>query len=249
MCEWLETRKDHLKELLIKKFEKNYDYNETKITKTSNKTKSNNYIEILITPQCFKELCMISQTKKAKEVRKYFLEMEKLIKRYYTLIKESIEKEIGILKDNQKPKVNINEGVIYVIEAQNTISGSQKLFNVIEKTPNILYKIGKTSKTKPRMSTYNTGNANDIHPLFIIKVKDVDEVEHCIQRALRGTQYRKYKEVYEVDLEIIKKLAEKCDDFIEGFKKIFIEHKKDIKKNIARFKKTENRVFMILKHV
>jgi len=35
-----------------------------------------NYDMILITPNCLKELCMISQTKKAKEVRKYFIEMD-----------------------------------------------------------------------------------------------------------------------------------------------------------------------------
>ena len=72
-----------MKRVLILKFEKNYDYIEEKITKTSGKTKANRYSEIKITPQCFKELCMLSQTKKAKDVRKYFLEIEKLVRQFH----------------------------------------------------------------------------------------------------------------------------------------------------------------------
>lgn len=38
------------------------------------------YENILVTPNCMKELCMISQTAKAKEVRKYFIEMDRKAK-------------------------------------------------------------------------------------------------------------------------------------------------------------------------
>lgn len=168
VCEWLDTRKDNLKEILTNKFEENFDYIITKLTKKSNKTTANRYHEIKITPQCFKELCMISQTTKAKEVRKYFLEMEKLIKKYHTDIQEVLLKQIGILKNNQKPKCDIKGGVIYIIKAQHTDI--------------TLYKLGKTIDTKNRFNTYNSGNANDI-----------TEVEHCAKRALKRHQYRKYK--------------------------------------------------------
>jgi phage anti-repressor protein len=63
--------------------------------------------KMLITPNCLKELCMISQTKKAKEVRKYFIEMEKLVKRYAEMIKDEMYKKIGLLETNQKSKLNI----------------------------------------------------------------------------------------------------------------------------------------------
>lgn len=232
VCEWLDTRKDNLKEILIKKFEENYDYSITKLTKKSDKTSANRYHDIKISPQCFKELCMISQTSKAKEVRKYFLEMEKLIKKYHQDIHDIMLKKIGLLEGNQKPKCDIKGGVIYVIEALNTDI--------------TLYKLGKTIDTKNRFNTYNSGNANDVHPLFIIKVNDVAEVEHCAKRALKNHQYRKYKEVYEVDLETIKDIISSCDEFMNGLQQIFEKDRKKVSKNISRMKKTKNKLFMIM---
>lgn len=43
---------------------------------------------------------MINQTKKAKEVRKYYLSIEKLIKRYHQEIQEKLHKQLGLSKKN-----------------------------------------------------------------------------------------------------------------------------------------------------
>lgn len=59
-------------------------------------------------------------------------------------------KKIGLLEINQKPKLNIKGGVIYILKALNS-----------ETT---LYKLGKTKNLKNRLNTYNTGNANDVEP-------------------------------------------------------------------------------------
>jgi hypothetical protein len=64
------------------------------------------------------------------------------------MIKENMYKEIGLLKKNQKPKINIKEGIIYILCALNTNS--------------TLYKIRRTKNLKNRMNQYNSGNANDI---------------------------------------------------------------------------------------
>lgn len=127
------------------------------------------YEKILITPNCMKELCMVSQTKKAKEVRKYFIAMEKLIKEYFEIIKAEMYRKIGLLEKNQKPKVNVNGGVIYILKALNSEAS--------------LYKLGKTSDLKNRLNTYNSGNANDVEPLFIIQVKDIDSVESYVKNV------------------------------------------------------------------
>ena len=63
------------------------------------------------------------------------------------------------MRANQKPKYNNNVrgGVIYITQAQN--------FDVT------LYKIGKTKNIDNRLLTYNSGNANNIVPLFIFRSK------------------------------------------------------------------------------
>lgn len=76
VSEWLNVRKEHLKRVLIKNFEKEYDYIENKKNvrhKKDNKVSVKK--DILITFNCFKKICMLSQSEKAKEVRKYFIEM------------------------------------------------------------------------------------------------------------------------------------------------------------------------------
>lgn len=72
VVEWLETRKDNLKKILIDNFEKNYDYTIEKITKKKD-IGGTFFYKIMLTPNCFKELCMISQTKKAKSIRTYLI--------------------------------------------------------------------------------------------------------------------------------------------------------------------------------
>jgi hypothetical protein len=101
-------------------------------------------------------------------------------------------KKIGLLEKNQKPKVNIQGvagsplsvqgGVIYILKALNT--------NVT------LYKLGKTSNLKNRLNTYNSGNANDIEPFFIIPVNDIDAVESCIKSLCKKYQYSSKKFIF-----------------------------------------------------
>ena len=52
----------------------------------------------MITPNCFKGLCTISHTEEGRKVRKYFIEIEKLTRKYYENIRENTYKEIELLK-------------------------------------------------------------------------------------------------------------------------------------------------------
>ena len=234
VCKWLNVIKGNLKKVLIDNFEKNYDYIIQKKTKKHKKSNGASfYDEILITPNCFKGICMISLTPKAKEVRKYFIEMEKLIKRYYITIKDQMYKTIGLLKNNQKPKLNIKTGVLYIIEAQNTDV--------------TLYKLGKSNNLKNRLNTYNSGNANDIIPLFIISVKDIDHVEKCVKNACKRFQYRKYKEVYQIDIEVLKDVILKCDNLSNMVSNEFSKmNKHKLKNKIKKMKTNENKYFIYI---
>ena len=231
VCNWLNTQKGHLKNILVKNFEKNYDYTETKKQKKqTNSTGLTTYHEIFITPNCFKEICMISQTPKAKEVRKYFIEMERLIKTYHETIKNDMYKQIGILKNNQKPKLNITGGIIYIIKALDSDDS--------------LYKIGKTGNIQNRIKGYNSGNANDIDPIFILKVDNIDGVENCIKNACKTHQYRKYKEIYQIDIDVLKEVITKCDELITFVeKKSGRKTKKELRQSIKEMKEKKHKYF------
>lgn len=207
VAEWLHVTKGNLKRLLVQHFEKDYDYIINQIKRKNIAGKGANYVEIIfITPDCFKELCMLSQTAKAKEVRKYYLSIEKLIRRYHQSIQDKLYKQLGILKTNQRPKNFKNGGVVYILKALNSEID--------------LYKIGKSKNLKKRLRQYNSGNANDIEPMFILQVSDIDRVEECIKTLIKKFKYRKYKEVYEINFDILKQVFTRCSDFISSSDKM-----------------------------
>jgi phage anti-repressor protein len=221
VCSWLNILKGNLKKILKAKFEENFDFVISKVKNTKRTTGAAIRDLIMITPDCFKELCMISQTPKAKEVRKYFLEIEKLIKRYKQDIEDNINKELGLLKKSNKPIVQINGGIIYIRETE--IDG--------------IFKIGKTLNNKKRDATYNTGQVYNSEPIFVLRVTDIDKVEGCIKNIAREFQYAKKKELYQIDFQFLKMIIYSCSSFIESIKKAYMEDHKAFKNNIRKIKR------------
>ena len=98
VVKWLEVQKNNLKRILTANFKIIDDYTEDKIL-VKNKNRGANYVsKIMLTPDCFKELCMLSQTEKAKGVQKYYIVVEGLLKdNFYGKIINNLNKELGIM--------------------------------------------------------------------------------------------------------------------------------------------------------
>ncbi len=45
------------------------------------------------------------------------------------------------------------------------------------------------------------------------------QIEKCIKLQMKKHQYRKYKEVYQINIDILKQVIKKCDEFEVIFKK------------------------------
>jgi hypothetical protein len=61
--------------------------------------------------------------------------------------------------------------------------------------------------------------ANDLEVLFQYETDNIDQVELCIKAYMKKAQYRKYKKIYRVDLDIIKKTIKNCDAEINEINK------------------------------
>ncbi len=194
LVDWLNMRKDNLKKTLVNTYIKNIDY---KIKKIKSTTAGKPKEEILITADCCKRLCMLSKTKKAEEVRTYFIEVEKLMNKYKNYIIENLNKKINILENNQKDIPNTKNGVIYVLKTDHDIIN--------------LYKIGKSKKFKERIRTHNSSHTDNVDIVHIYETNDINTVEKCLKTLLASTQYRKRKEFYQIDLDILKDLIKTCD--------------------------------------
>lgn len=100
VAKWLNTKKAHLKETLVRSYIKNIDYKTSKAESTGGRPGE----IILLTPECFKRLCMLSRTKKAEEVRSYFIEIEKHLDKYKNHVIDTLNKKVNILENNKKTK-------------------------------------------------------------------------------------------------------------------------------------------------
>lgn len=194
-CVWLKCNKKDIKNTLIRSYLKNIDYIKLKseIGTHGGKPKQ----KFLLSPDTVKLLCMRSRAKKAEQVRNYYLVLEKLIDKYKNHIINSMNEKIKKLENNQKPKVNPKKGVIYIIKTSDDIG---------------LYKIGRTENLKNRLDNYNSDKAHNIKPLLIYEVDDIGAVERCVKGLLKKYQYRKYKEIYECDENLIKEAITICDE-------------------------------------
>ena len=194
---WLQINmKRSFNDTIKKSYKKNIDYTIDKIKKTLG-SGGHNLEVITLTPEAAKKICLSTNSKMGGQVQQYFLDLEVALYKYKNYIIEGMNKKIHQLENNQKPKINATKKIIYVFRALNTDL--------------TLYKIGKTINSKTRFSKHNSPMANDLEVLFQYETDNIDQVELCIKAYMKKAQYRKYKEIYRVDLDIIKKTIKNCD--------------------------------------
>jgi phage anti-repressor protein len=147
----------------------------------------------------FEKIVMKSNTKKGQEFRDYFIMLRKFIDYYRQHISDKI---MELTKTNK---------FIYVL--------------LTNKNKNI-FKLGRTGNIRKRLQAYATGK--DTHPdvKFIMIVNDSEKVESCSKVFLKAKQFKANKELYQENLEIIKKIIYNC----AGMDKMMIDNINDNKK-------------------
>ena len=150
IAKWFEMRKDHIKKTLTESYKEKIDY---KIIKGElNGLKGKPKETILLTPKCFKLMAMQSKTKKAIQVREYYYELEQVIDQYKEYIIKGLEEKIKKLENNQKTKINVSKGIIYILETADGLGH---------------YKVGKTKNLQQRLKQYNGDKKDEIIPLYV----------------------------------------------------------------------------------
>ena len=205
---WIGIKKKHLLETLYNSYVENIDYIHIKKQYVSIKTHGgNNKKHILITPDCFKRLCMRSRSKKSEEVRTYFIELESLLVKYRSVLLKGMSEEIKQMSKALKPKDPANKnGYIYVLKAS--------------PLKDSVYKIGRTKNLHKRLITYSTGTIDGVDLVFKYRTDNSDATEDCIKAIFKGDRYRKNKEIYKADINDIKAITKRCDDLV-NFKRVF----------------------------
>ena len=172
----------------------------------------NNYRQVLLTTDCFKSLCMQSRSPQSERVRTYFIAVEKTLIRYRSEIMEIMHMRIEQLENNQRPLTASlkKTGLIYVVNAEDSVTvakiGRSKSLSLV--------KLGYTSNFEKRLQSHGSALADKLKLLYTYKTDNMKDVEACAKGVLKGTQYRKFKEVYEANIDIVKKTIQGCGNLV-----------------------------------
>jgi phage anti-repressor protein len=195
---WLQiTTNKEFKETIKKSYKINVDYKLEKNKKTEGSGGHNREV-IILTPEATKKICLMTKSKMGNDVRQYFIDLELAFYKYKNYIIDGMTKKINQLENNLKPKINSTKGIIYVFRALNTENAT-------------LYKIGRTISSKQRFNSHNSPLANDLEIIMTYEADNIEQLESCVKIMMKKTQFRKYKEIYQVNLDIIKNVIKDCD--------------------------------------
>jgi len=221
ISKWLLLRKDSIKKTLLETYRENIDY---KVSTNKSTTAGRPSESIFLTPDCFKRICMLTKSSKGEEVRSYYIQLEKHLDKYKDNIINDLRNRVKVLERNMKPsEVPKDEGVIYVLKTDENTSLAD------------LYKIGSTDDFKSQLTTHHSSHADNVEVSYVYKTSDVKGVERCLKAVLKEKQYRKRKEFYQIDLEILKKIISNCGDSLSLVKKTKTNSSKS-SKNIKNIK-------------
>ena len=222
IAKWLNVKKEHLKRLLIDNFDDSTDYSETKIKRIGQGIGSNNKKTVLLTYECAKLLCMISKSEKADIIRKYYIDLEKLLIKYKDNIAENLYQQLGINANNKKIiEKNNKKALIYILKVDNDTNEG--------------FKIGRSEDLKARMKQYNVGRISELPIVFVYQTDNIEEIEDCMKDNLRRYQLKNNTETFNIDLDFIK-------DTIKYCAKTSVLLKRDNK----LFKKKDNKKWVII---
>lgn len=163
-------------------------------------------------------MCLLSKTSKAEEVRTYFIELEKLLNNYKDYIIDGLKLTINMLENNQKPIPKDIKASVYILKSPKDIDG--------------IYRFGQTADFKKRLQNYNSANSvplgkpkatalhcDKMEVIYIYETKDAKKIEDCVIAQIKEFRYKKRKDFFQIDINILKTLIKKCNNLTLSFKK------------------------------
>lgn len=198
-CKWLDISRKSIIENLQKNYKKDVDYfittieDEVKYLKLYTKNELNfkhNQKYIKVTQKCFKDISIRSSTKKGTFIRKYYMELDDLFKKFHLKSISNILVENEVLKNNQKA----NKKIIHEKE------GIYVWCKIKDKNK---HRLGRANNVYSRINDHNSSNMDKIMPELIVYLNDSELVENLLKFVLKKYLYR--GEFYDCDIEIIEK--------------------------------------------
>ena len=216
MCDYKQLNSSELKD-----FYTGVDY---RIEMPKNINEHNKVKHLLVSPRCFKESLMLMNTKKAKIIRKYYLDLEEVFKFYLQYQSEYMKHQLI----NQQKELNRikygSEMFKQIIIQKNTFKQDEFIYVATSKNyaSRNIFKIGTTKLHQGRLRGYQTGRCEDdkFKYLYIMRCVSGKELEQLIFNRLRFFSYRDDKgkvlnELFEIDYHLLLNILKEFEKFEE----------------------------------
>ena len=228
---WLDARKDSLKDTLIKNYLTKFDYiiissllvdqkqnTSLRVNPEQTNKGGQNKETILLTTECFKMLCMRSNTKKANKVRKYYVDLELLIDRYKDTLITQQTKKIEILENDLKKEPLPKEGYCYIYLETDELGYKY-------------YRLGQSGNLQKRFNNHNSSSVHKKILSYKIKTDNILHFEACLRGIMFDYRYKNNKDYYKISEDKIKEAINYCKKIVKEFKNDIIggdKNKKEI---------------------
>ncbi len=160
----------------------------------------NRTMHIVVSPNCFKESLMIMNTARSKQIRKYYLDVEKVFKAYMKYCNDAVRQELEEAKASSDHfKMMILKKSEYKMDQYIYVASSR---NYAKKN---IFKVGMTKHLEKRMTGYQTGRSCDdkFAYLHIIKCVDAKALEQIILSRLDSFRYEDSKELVQIHFDTL----------------------------------------------
>lgn len=212
---------------LLKKYhiiEEDYKIlNNEELNNKEEKRGGSNRTYILMNSDCFKNICMLVGTNKAKDIRQYYIEVEKIFKFYLKYTSEFNKYEL------EKSKLIKNR---YINKSELKINSKLYVTTTLAKAKEAIFKFGSTGDEKARLCTYNTGHveADKFFYVGIYTCYDAISLEKRIAKLLINFKIPNENEMYQLHFTALDNIIkEACKNDLNTMNTInkFISEKYD----------------------
>lgn len=204
-------RKDHCKTKLNKNFILNTDFKVQNLASENSGARNSKAMQagknkenIMLTVDCFKSMCMLANSETGKQVKNYYLDLEKIFKEYILRDIQSLQKTIEtVVNENLKIKSTYS----HLAELNDKLRMKRNYHKF--KKGNCLYiitdrwrekdylKIGYTDNINTRLQTYRT-SMPDVKIEFLLYLTENKVLEKCLKLRFASKLVQKNHE-YVID--------------------------------------------------
>ena len=187
----------------------------------SNINTHNKVKHLIVSPDCFKQSLMLLKTQKSKEIKKYYIELERVFKFYLEYQNEyrklELEKNKKELEEKEniinKQKKEINEFINIQVKTVNKLKKDEFVYLSTNKlnSKNNVFKIGKCTSLTGRLSSFNTNSLydNEFYYTKVIPCANSRVLEQLLHSLLAPFNYK--NELFQLHYTpILKLFSEIC---------------------------------------